>query len=65
MSTTADIAQTIADNLADATPEVIENIKRAKISDGAKLAMLYFADAEFREIIQDQVAKALVAKAAA
>lgn len=65
MTTTADIAQAIADNLADATPEVIENIKRASISDDAKLAMLYFADPEFREMIQERVAQALVMRAAA
>lgn len=59
MSTTADIAKVIVDQLADAPAEVIENIKRAKISDGAKVAMLYFADPEFRAMIQHQTAKAL------
>lgn len=57
--TAAELAETIARNLENATPEIIEGIKRADIGDDAKLAMLYFADPEFRASIQDITAQAL------
>lgn len=60
MSTTATIAQTVIENITDAPAEVIEAIRQADISDDAKLAMLYFADPEFRTMIQHQVAEAMV-----
>ena len=60
MSTTETIAQTIIDQITDASAEVIEAIKQADISDDAKLAMLYFADPEFREVIQHHTAEMLV-----
>lgn len=61
MTTTADIAQTIIDQITDTSPEVIEAIKQADIGDDAKLAMLYFADAEFRAAFQEQTAERMVA----
>lgn len=59
--TAADLATTIVNQIADATPEVIEAIRKADISDDAKLAMLYFADPEFRAAFQGRVAEALAA----
>lgn len=59
--TAADLATTIVNQIADATPEVIEAIRKADISDDAKLAMLYFADPEFRAAFHGRVAEALAA----
>lgn len=62
MNTTAAIAENIIERITDASPEVIEAIKSAPISDDAKMAMLYFADPEFRASMQEITAAALVAK---
>lgn len=60
-TTTQELATTIVEQITDASPEVIEAIKTADISDDAKLAMLYFADPEFRAAFQGRVAESLAA----
>lgn len=64
MNTTAAIAENIIERIANASTEVIEAIKSAPISDDTKIAMLYFADPEFRAAMQEVTAAALVAKRA-